>query len=84
MKRRKEQIKEAINHGGGIILTDDERAWMDERPERHLRKANDGTPFAILSFNPDNKPDEAMAERIAAKVKASGGYVTSFLIDDDI
>lgn len=84
MKRRKEMIAEAIHHGGGITLTDEEKAWMDKRPERHIRKANDGKDFAVLSYNPAQKEDEAMAERIADKVKASGGHALAFLIDDDI
>ena len=69
--------------GSAIELTDAERVWMDARPERHIRTANDGSPFVVLSYNPDSKADQLTAQRIEAKVRAAGGSATTFLIPDN-
>lgn len=84
LKKQVEKIRRRVGPTAQPIeLTDDERAWMDARPERHIRKANDGSPFAVLSYNPGNQADELTAQAIADKVKAAGGNSMAFLIDDD-
>ena len=84
LKTTVEKLRRRVgNTAQPIELTADERAWMDARPERHLRTANDGSPFVVLSYNPDSKADELMAERIEAKVRAAGGSATTFLIPDN-
>ena len=84
VKRQVEKIRRRVGSTGSAIeLTDAERAWMDERPERHIRTSNDGNPFVVLSYNPDSKADQAIADQIEAKVRAAGGSATTFLIPDD-
>jgi len=85
MNKRKQTISEAVHKKhAGIVLTKEERAWMQKQPARYITKTTDGSnkDFAILSYDPENEADKAMADKISRKVEAAGGFSLAFLVDD--